>query len=146
MVLNQNFREFVGLLNEHEVRYLIVGGHAVAAHGHPRYTDDLDVWVECTPENARLLIQVLDDFGFSSLGLAENDFSEPDNVIQLGYPPQRIDLLTGLSGVSFKECYPARERFQHNGLTLAIIGLECLRKNKKAVGRHQDLGDLENLE
>jgi len=146
MVLNQNFREFVGLLNEHEVRYLIVGGHAVAAHGHPRYTDDLDVWVECTPENARLLIQVLDDFGFSSLGLAENDFSEPDNVIQLGYPPQRIDLLTGLSGVSFKECYPARERFQHNGLTMAIIGLECLRKNKKAVGRHQDLGDLENLE
>lgn len=146
MVLNQNFREFVGLLNEHEVRYLIVGGHAVAAHGHPRYTDDLDVWVECTPENARLLIQVLDDFGFSSLGLAENDFSEPDNVIQLGYPPQRIDLLTGLSGVSFKECYPARERFQHDGLTLAIIGLECLRKNKKAVGRHQDLGDLENLE
>ena len=146
MVLNQNFREFVGLLDEHEVRYLIVGGHAVAAHGHPRYTDDLDVWVECTPENARLLIQVLDDFGFSSLGLAENDFSEPDNVIQLGYPPQRIDLLTGLSGVSFKECYPARERFQHNGLTLAIIGLECLRKNKKAVGRHQDLGDLENLE
>ncbi len=146
MVLNQNFREFVGLLNEHEVRYLIVGGHAVAAHGHPRYTDDLDVWVECTPENARLLVQVLDDFGFSSLGLAENDFSEPDNVIQLGYPPQRIDLLTGLSGVSFKECYPARERFQHNGLTMAIIGLECLRKNKKAVGRHQDLGDLENLE
>ena len=146
MVLNQNFREFVGLLNEHEVRYLIVGGHAVAAHGRPRYTDDLDVWVECTPENARLLIQVLDDFGFSSLGLAENDFSEPDNVIQLGYPPQRIDLLTGLSGVSFKECYPARERFQHDGLTLAIIGLECLRKNKKAVGRHQDLGDLENLE
>ena len=146
MVLNQNFREFVGLLNEHEVRYLIVGGHAVAAHGHPRYTDDLDVWVECTPENARLLIQVLDDFGFSSLGLAENDFSEPDNVIQLGYPPQRIDLLTGLSGVSFAECYPARERFQHDGLTLAIIGLECLRKNKKAVGRHQDLGDLENLE
>ncbi len=146
MVLNQNFREFVGLLNEHEVRYLIVGGHAVAAHGHPRYTDDLDVWVECTPENARLLIQVLDDFGFSSLGLAENDFSEPDNVIQLGYPPQRIDLLTGLSGVSFEECYPARERFQHDGLTLAIIGLECLRKNKKAVGRHQDLGDLENLE
>ncbi|MCH7976086.1 MAG: hypothetical protein IIC18_05980 [Bacteroidetes bacterium] len=145
-MLNQNFREFVGLLNEHEVRYLIVGGHAVAAHGHPRYTDDLDVWVECTPENARLLIQVLDDFGFSSLGLAENDFSEPDNVIQLGFPPQRIDLLTGLSGVSFKECYPARERFQHNGLTLAIIGLECLRKNKKAVGRHQDLGDLENLE
>ena len=146
MVLNQNFREFVGLLNEHEVRYLIVGGHAVAAHGYPRYTDDLDVWIECTPENARLLVQVLDDFGFTSRGLAENDFSEPDNVIQLGFPPQRIDLLTGLSGVSFKECYPARERFQHNGLTLAIIGLECLRKNKKAVGRHQDLGELENLE
>jgi len=146
MVLNQNFREFVGLLNEHEVRYLIVGGHAVAAHGHPRYTDDLDVWVECTPENAHLLVHVLDDFGFSSLGLTENDFSEPDNIIQLGYPPQRNDIVTGLSGVSFKECYPVRERFQHNGLTLAIIGLECLRKNKKAVDRHQDLGDLENLE
>ena len=146
MVLNPDFREFVALLNAHKVRYLVVGGHAVAAHGHPRYTEDLDVWVECTVANARRIMKVLDEFGFQSLGLAEQDFAEPDNVIQLGYPPARIDMLTGISGVTFDECFPHGIRVEYDGLSLPFIGLECLKRNKRATGRHQDLGDLENLE
>ena len=96
-VLSPDFREFLQSLNDNRVRYLVVGGYAVAAHGHPRYTKDLDIWFAVAPENLRRLIAALDQFGFSSLGLTEEDFSVPDQVIQLGYPPSRIDLLNTLS-------------------------------------------------
>ena len=104
------------------------------------------MWVDCTAENAPLIVQVLNEFGFGSIGLTTEDFLEPDNVIQLGYPPTRIDMLTGLSGVTFDECYPHRIGVEYDGLSLPVIGLECLKRNKKATGRHQDLGDLDNLE
>ncbi|PSQ95691.1 MAG: hypothetical protein BRD55_08615 [Bacteroidetes bacterium SW_9_63_38] len=146
MTLSPDFREFIRLLNAHSVRYLVVGGYAVAFHGHPRYTKDLDVWVDPTAENARRLLSALDDFGFGGLDLEERDFVEPDTVVQLGHPPNRIDLLASLDGVSFEESFAGRRQTDVGGTGVAFIGLDALRKNKRASGRHQDLADLENLE
>ena len=146
MTIAPDFREFAACVNAHEVRYLIVGGYAVAFHGHPRYTKDLDVWIERTLENAQRLLRGLGDFGFGSAGLEEDDFLEPEQIIQLGFPPLRIDLLTSLTGVEFEECYKKREALDVEGVHLPFIGLEELRANKRASGRHQDLADLENLE
>ena len=100
--LPKDLREFIELLNSHEVRYLIVGGYAVAYHGHPRATGDIDFVVEVSEENARKLEAVLLDFGFGGLGLTAADFLQPGIVVQLGYPPNRIDLLTTISGASFE--------------------------------------------
>ena len=108
MVLNKDFREFIQLLNDHKVLYLIVGGYAVAFHGYPRYTKDIDIWVWLDQGNAEKLIQVLEDFGFGSLDLKTEDFLDPDQVIQLGYPPNRIDILTDLKGIEFKKCYSSK--------------------------------------
>ena len=145
MVINKDFREFIELLNKHEVKYLVVGGYAVAFHGHPRYTKDLDVWVWLEEQNAEKIIDVLKDFGFASLQFSKEDFLNPNNIIQLGQPPNRIDLLTGLSGVDFKECYDKKNVITINNLEVNIIDLDSLRRNKKASGRFQDLADLENL-
>jgi predicted nucleotidyltransferase len=144
-VLNQDFREFIQSLNDNHVRYLVVGGYAVAFHGHPRYTKDIDVWIEMSAENASNVVAALEQFGFGSLGLRESDFLTPDQVIQLGHPPSRIDLLCTVSGVSFAECYESRVMVEIDGVPVNFINLENLRKNKAASGRHQDLADLENL-
>lgn len=146
MVLSQDFREFLESLNAHDVRYLLVGGYAVAYHGHPRYTKDLDVWVWLDPENATRLIDALSDFGFSLPGLTAQDFLDPSIVVQLGHPPNRIDLITETEGVEFDECFATRVQAEVEGTSVNIIDLESLKKNKKAVGRHQDLADLESLE
>jgi hypothetical protein len=145
-VLNQDFKEFIQSLNDNAVRYLLVGGYAVALHGYPRYTKDLDIWVDSTTENAAQIIKALQQFGFGSLDLKESDFTTPDQVVQLGYPPNRIDLLTSLSGVEFSECYASRVVEEIDGVPVSFIDLENLKKNKKATGRHQDLADVENLE
>jgi predicted nucleotidyltransferase len=145
-VLNQDFREFIQSLNDNHVRYLIVGGYAVALHGHPRYTKDLDVWVELSPVNASNVLRALEQFGFGSLGLQETDFLAPGQVVQLGQPPNRIDLLCAASGVDFADCYESRVTVEIDGVPVNFIDLENLRKNKAASGRHQDLADLENLE
>lgn len=144
-MLNQDFKEFVQSLNENKVRYLVVGGYAVAFHGHPRYTKDLDVWVESSPENAASVVKALDQFGFASLGLKPEDFLIPDQVIQLGFPPSRIDILTSVEGVEFKSCYASRVQVVIDGIRVNFIDLENLKKNKRAVGRTQDLADLEEL-
>lgn len=123
-----------------------MGGYAVALHGYPRYTKDLDVWVDSTTENAARIIKALQQFGFGSLDLKESDFTTPDQVVQLGYPPSRIDILTSLSGVEFSECYSSRVTEEIDGVPVSFIDLENLKKNKKATGRHQDLADVENLE
>jgi hypothetical protein len=123
-----------------------VGGYAVAFHGYPRYTKDMDIWVEMTSENASKLLKALDQFGFGSLGVKESDFTLPDHMLQLGHPPGRIDILTSLPGVEFSECYPSRTTVDVDGVLVDFIDLENLRKNKKATGRHQDLADLENLD
>ncbi len=145
MVLNQDFKEFIQSLNDHKVRYLIIGGYAVAFHGHPRYTKDLDVWIELDPTNAANILQALTHFGFGSLGLAKDDFLEPDQIIQLGYPPNRIDMLTTLAGVDFDECFASKVVATIDDIQMNFIDLENLKKNKKATGRLQDLADLENL-
>ena len=93
-MLNPDFREFIQSLNDSQAKYLVVGGYAVAMHGYPRYTKDLDVWIQMSPENAGRIIQALEKFGFGSLGLKFQDFLEEDTIIQLGYPPRRIDIIT----------------------------------------------------
>ncbi len=120
-MLSRDFKEFIALLNEHEVRYLVVGGYAVAFHGYPRYTKDIDVWVELSPENAARIVRALEEFGFGSLGLDTGDFLESDQIIQLGYPPNRIDILTTLKGITFDECYKVLRPtiFDFGSLTLS---------------------------
>lgn len=145
-MLNQDFKEFIQSLNDNRVRYLVVGGYAVALHGHPRYTKDIDIWIEMSPENAANVIGALEQFGFTSLGLRETDFLTPGQVIQLGQPPNRIDLLCSVSGVDFATCYESRVIVEIEGVPVNFIGLDDLRKNKAASGRYQDLADLENLE
>jgi hypothetical protein len=142
---SQDFKEFVGLLNRHEVEYLIVGGYALGIHGYPRYTGDLDVWINPTPGNGSKMVKVMEDFGFASMELTEQDFAESGNVIQMGYPPFRIDVLTRPDGVTFEECYPNRLLVEYEGVQIAVIGLEDFKKNKQASGRPKDLMDLDSL-
>lgn len=146
MVLNKDFREFIQLLNDHRVHYLIVGGYAVAFHGHPRYTKDIDIWIWLDQGNADKILRVLEAFGFSSLDLTADDFMEPNQIIQLGHPPNRIDLLTSLNGIEFQECYATRINVTVEGTVIHFIDLENLKKNKRATARYQDLADLEKLE
>jgi len=145
MILNPDFKEFFQLLNKKEVSYLIIGGFAVAYHGYPRYTKDVDIWIMIDPDNAAKMAAVLKDFGFESLGLEEKDFLEQDTIIQLGYAPNRIDLIMGIPEVNFEDAYKRREEEEIDGVQLSFIGLEDLRAIKKASGRMQDLADLENL-
>jgi hypothetical protein len=145
-VLNRDFKEFIASLNDNGVRYLVIGGYAVAVHGYPRYTKDMDIWVDMTADNAANILKALEQFGFGSLGVNASDFTLPDQMLQLGHPPGRIDILTTLPGVEFAECYPARIVVDVDGVSVNFIDLDNLRKNKKATGRHQDLADLENLE
>lgn len=145
-MLNQDFKEFVQSLNDNGVRYLVIGGYAVALHGHPRYTKDIDIWIQMTPENANRMVAALNDFGFGSLGLRAEDFLVLDQVIQLGYPPSRIDLITSPPGVDFETCYDSRVQTVIDGVAVSFIDLENLKKSKRAAGRLQDLADLENLQ
>lgn len=144
-MLNQDFKEFIQFLNVNRVRYLIVGGYAVAFYGYPRYTKDIDIWIEASLENAAQVIKALQDFGFGSLELTVQDFATSNQVIQLGYPPSRIDLLTSVDGIEFKDCYESRVNVELDGISVNFIDLQNLRANKKASGRLQDLADLENL-
>jgi hypothetical protein len=145
-MLNPDFKEFIRLLNKHNVRYLVVGGYAVALHGYPRYTKDIAIWVWLAHENAERMIAALVDFGFGDLAIQAEDFTTPDQVIQLGYPPARIDILTTLSGVEFDECYDSRLEVEMDETLIKFIDLDGLKKNKRATGRLQDLADLENLD
>ncbi|RZM76065.1 DUF6036 family nucleotidyltransferase [Leptolyngbya iicbica] len=145
-MLNPDFKEFIQLLNANQVRYLVIGGYAVALHGYPRYTKDIDIWIEMTPENAENMMKVLAEFGFASVDLQADDFLVPDQVIQLGYPPSRIDLITTPDGIDFGNCYASRLQVEMGGVTVNFIDLGNLKVNKRASGRLQDLADLENLE
>ena len=145
-MLSPDFKDFIRSLNDNHVRYLVIGGYAVALHGHPRYTKDMDVWVEMSADNAANMVKALEQFGFGSLNLQAADFLVPDQIIQLGYPPNRIDLLCTVAGVDFAACYASRVETEVDGVAVNFIDLENLRKNKKAAGRLQDLADLENLQ
>jgi hypothetical protein len=145
-VLNKDFKEFIQSLNDNQVHYLVIGGYAVALHGHPRYTKDMDVWIEMKPENAKQVTKALEQFGFGSLGLKADDFLVPDQVLQLGNAPNRINLITTLKGIDFENCYASRVEVEVDDVTVNFIDLENLKRNKKATERNQDLADLENLE
>ena len=145
-MLNQDFKEFIQLLNNNQVKYLVIGGYAVAVHGHPRYTKDIDIWIEISEENAQKLITALTQFGFESLGLTSEDFQTPDQIIQLGYPPNRIDLITNPDGIDFQICYDSKIEVILNDVPVKFINLDNLKKNKLASGRLQDLADLEKLQ
>lgn len=134
------------LLNAHQVNYMVVGGHAMAVHGVPRYTKDLDIWVERSPENASRILTALAEFGFSEVGITPTDLIAPDMVIQLGYEPNRIDLLTDISGVRFVDAKPDALLVEISGVRVRTIGKRHLRENKLASARPRDLIDAQELE
>ncbi len=144
--LSSDLREFVHLLNAKNVRYLLVGAWAVAFHARPRYTGDVDFFVEPGPENAGRLMDVIEEFGFGGVGIEVTDFLKADCVIQLGRAPNRVDLLTGISGVGFEEAWGGRVMASLSGVEVAVIGREHLIRNKRAAGRVKDRADIEWLE
>ena len=143
--LTKDSKEFIELLSSNGVEYLVVGGHAVAFHGYPRFTGDLDIWVRTSPENATRLDRVLAAFGFAETEALVAIFSEPGNMLQLGVPPNRIDVLSQISGLEFAEAWPNRIQGDLNGIAVGIIGVEDLIRNKRASGRLKDLADVDEI-
>ena len=145
MEVQPDFKELLVLFNEHRVSYMIVGGYALAFHGAPRFTGDLDIFVKPDHENAQHIVAALDAFGFASLGLKATDFENPDQVIQLGVSPVRIDLITSITGVSWDEALAGRIPSTYGDVPIFYIGREQFVLNKRATGRKRDLADLEAL-
>lgn len=145
MNLGQDFRDLLALFNNHGVRYLVVGEYATSVYAVPRYTKALDIWLEPTEENARAVLLALEDFGFGGVGLQIEDFTKPDHVVQLGYEPNRVDLLTQLKGLEFAEAFARRNAFKLSDTEVAFIAPKDLVTNKRAVGRLQDLADVEQI-
>jgi hypothetical protein len=146
MRLSNDLREFLELLNSRGVDYVIVGAHSLAFHGRPRYTGDLGILVRAAPDNAAKIVDLLNQFGFAHSGFRESDFTEPNQVIQLGRAPNRIDLLTSINGVNSDDVFGTRIAAELDGVPVFIISKDALIRNKRAVGRKQDLADLEILE
>ena len=140
-----DFKEFLRLLNAHEVEYLMIGGYAVGYHGYPRATVDMDIWIAADPANAEKVVAVLREFGFESPELAPDLFLRENRIIRMGEPPLRIEISTGIDGVTFDECYQERIADLVDGVVVNLINLRHLRINKKASGRAKDTADLENL-
>lgn len=145
MRLEKDFAELLELFNAHEVRYCIVGAFALAFHAHPRYTKDMDLLVAPTPENGQRIVNALRDFGFASLRLEPGDFTVPERIIQLGYPPLRIDLITSLSGVTFAEVWDHRVPGHYGDVAVDFISRDDLIRAKSSTGRAQDAADIERL-
>ena len=145
MRLSNDLREFLELLNSRGVNYVIVGAHSLAFHGRPRYTGDLDILVRATPENAAKLVRLLNQFGFAGSGFKESDFTEAEQTIQLGRAPNRIDLLTSISGVNTDDAFATKISAMLDAIPVFILGKDALIRNKRAVGRPQDLADLDAL-
>ncbi len=141
----KDFREFIQLLNSNNVRYLVVGGYAVAYYGYPRYTGDIDFFLECTEDNASAVIRCLEEFGLQSLGISRKDLLSPNQVIQIGYPPLRIDLLTAVDGVLFENAWDNRVIVDLEDLKVNFIGKDDLNTNKRSTGRLKDQADAEEL-
>jgi hypothetical protein len=140
-----DFKEFLKLLNENDVRYLLIGGYAVGYHGYPHATNDMDIWIALHPDNAERVVTVLREFGFNLPGLKPELFMKENAIIRMGVPPMRLEISTGISGVEFDECYESRIVDMLDGMQVNIIDLHHLKINKKAAGRLKDLADLENL-
>lgn len=146
MILEKDFEDFVKLLNKYKVAYMIVGGYALALHGKPRHTGDLDIWIDVSDENAAKLVMVLKGFGMGSLGLEKEDFLKPGFMSQIGYPPLRIDILNGIDGVLFADAIKGMQIIHlEDDLVLNYIGLDDFLLNKQASGRKQDLADIREI-
>jgi predicted nucleotidyltransferase len=143
--LPPDFKEFLQLLETHRVRYLLVGGHAVAYHGYPRATVDMDIWIGRDPETADKMVAVLREFGFDTPNLSAGLFLKEDQIVRMGVPPVRLEIFTAIPGVRFEDCYQDRVVAMLDGMSVSLIRLEDLKTNKRASGRHKDLNDLENL-
>ena len=143
--LPPDFKEFLKLLKEHDVRYLLIGGYAVGYHGYARATDDMDIWVAIHPDNAQKLVSALKAFGLNDPSLTPELFLQKPKIIRMGFPPMRLEITTAISGVEFEECYQTRIVDTLDGIEVDLIDLEHLKKNKQASGRAKDIADLENL-
>jgi hypothetical protein len=143
--LPDDFKEFLKLLDSNAVEYLLIGGYAVNVYGYVRTTNDLDIWINVNPENAARMDRALHQFGFAQPALTPDLFLARGNVIRMGLPPVRIEILTSISGVEFEPCYAERQKVQIGELEVPVISLPRLRENKAASGRAKDLADLENL-
>jgi hypothetical protein len=144
-VLPDDFKEFLRLLTEADVEYLLIGGYAVGYHGYPRTTADMDIWVALSPSNANKLVDVFKRFGMQDPSITPSLFQERGKIIRMGVPPMRIEVLTEIDGVAFADCYRARVTALIDGQKVPLISREHLRMNKRASGRHKDLDDLEHL-
>ena len=145
METQPDFRELLALFNAHHVEYMVIGGYALAFHGAPRFTGDLDLLVKPDTANAQRILAALEAFGFASVGLTRSDFEPPDQVVQLGVPPVRIDLITSITGVSWDEAFAGRTAGRYGDLPVDYIGREQFIANKRATGRQKDVADLEAL-
>lgn len=144
--MNRDFSEMLSALSDAGAEYLLVGAHAMAAHGLPRATGDMDLWVRPSPENAERVWRALAEFGAPLDQLSQEDLTEPEVVFQLGIVPSRIDILTSVTGVDFEDAWGRREVIDLDGVQVGVIAREDLIRNKKAVGRLRDLADIEELE
>jgi predicted nucleotidyltransferase len=145
MIVEPDYLDFIKLLNQNEVVYMIVGGYALAAHDAPRFTGDLDIWIKQEEANAKKTVKALNDFGFGSLGITASDFLSQNYFIQLGYAPVRIDITADISGITFDEAFTRKKVINLNGVEVPFIGIDDLIKNKIASGRDQDLVDVKKL-
>jgi hypothetical protein len=144
MKVHRDFKDFISLMHANGVEYVIVGSFALSFHGHPRATGDMDVWIRRSPENASRILKALDEFGFGSLGVTGDDLLE-DKVIQLGQPPVRIDLMTELDGLTPDEVWAGRVAGRFGDMPVFYLGRDAFIRNKRSLGRHKDLADLEAL-
>lgn len=143
--LPPDFKEFLQLLNENQVEYLLVGGYAVGYHGYPRATVDMDIWIGRSLETAQKMVRVLREFGFDVPNLKPDLFLREDQIVRMGVPPIRLEIFTAIPGVDFAGCYSSRVHAEIDGVPVHVISLTHLKANKKASGRSKDLADLENL-
>ena len=145
MEVQPDFRDLLELLNKHQVEFMLVGGYALAFHGAPRYTGDMDIFVHVSSQNAARIMAALKEFGFGSVGLTAEDFQKDNIVVQLGVPPVRVDIVTSLTGISWEEAYSNRVQGKYGDVFIFYIGRDQFISNKKATGRKKDLADLEAL-
>jgi hypothetical protein len=145
MEVQKDFKEFLALLNAHEADFMIVGGYALAFHGAPRYTGDIDVFIKPDSKNTQLIMKVLEELGFSSLELSIDDFKKEDSVVQLGLPPVRIDIITSISGVTWEQADASKEPGKYGEVPVFYIGKNQYVANKRAIGRAKDIADIEAL-
>ncbi len=145
MIFEKDYIDFLRLLKENEVTFLVIGGYALAVHERPRFTGDLDIWIDANEENAQKVIKAINEFGFTSLNVSSEDFLSKDYFVQMGYEPVRIDVTANISGTTFKEAFPNRKEVEIQDMIIPFIGIEELIKNKLASGRDQDIVDVKKL-